>query len=229
MPPSCAPVRSRSISYESTVSSVARCRALRESGLCQARGHLLVMCGLRHPSTWPVPNAMSISPPVRGPGGREPGAMQHYTARPIPPAALKELRTADDAGRAPAPVTDDEGGAPLRCCLRRSTPGREDRPGLLRPAAAPGGRDGRGTGRVRRAGAGLRPRRGVRGTGDGRPALHELAPRPAPLLGRRADPGRAAGRGRRRLRTRPPGKRRRPVRGVRPRPGRQSTAASSTR
>ncbi|WND37579.1 DUF1203 domain-containing protein [Streptomyces sp. BB1-1-1] len=49
--------------------------------------------------------------------------MQHYTARPIPPAALKELRTADDAGRAPAPFTDDEGGAPLRCCLRRSTPG----------------------------------------------------------------------------------------------------------
>ncbi|MFE1030635.1 DUF1203 domain-containing protein [Streptomyces sp. NPDC058807] len=49
--------------------------------------------------------------------------MQHYTVRPIPPAALKELRTADDAGRAPAPFTDDEGGAPLRCCLRRSRPG----------------------------------------------------------------------------------------------------------
>lgn len=49
--------------------------------------------------------------------------MQHYTARPVPPAALKELRTTDDAGRVPAPLTDDEGGAPLRCCLRRSRPG----------------------------------------------------------------------------------------------------------
>ncbi|MYR43578.1 DUF1203 domain-containing protein, partial [Streptomyces sp. SID5910] len=46
-----------------------------------------------------------------------------YTARPIAPDVLKELRTADDAGRVPAPVTDDEGGAPLRCCLRRSRPG----------------------------------------------------------------------------------------------------------
>ncbi|WBO66332.1 DUF1203 domain-containing protein [Streptomyces camelliae] len=46
-----------------------------------------------------------------------------YTPRPIPPRVLKELRTADDAGRAPAPFTDEEGGAPLRCCLRHSTPG----------------------------------------------------------------------------------------------------------
>ncbi|MFI6205112.1 DUF1203 domain-containing protein [Streptomyces sp. NPDC051041] len=45
------------------------------------------------------------------------------TARPIPPAVLEELRDLDDAGRPPVPVTDDEGGAPLRCCLRRSEPG----------------------------------------------------------------------------------------------------------
>ncbi|GGX13628.1 DUF1203 domain-containing protein [Streptomyces chartreusis] len=44
-------------------------------------------------------------------------------AHPIDPAALKELRTADDAGRRMRPVTDEEGGAPLRCCLRRSAPG----------------------------------------------------------------------------------------------------------
>ncbi|GHB23319.1 hypothetical protein GCM10010377_11730 [Streptomyces viridiviolaceus] len=49
--------------------------------------------------------------------------MTTYTAHPIPPRVLKELRTADDAGRAPAPFTDEEGGAPLRCCLRHSTPG----------------------------------------------------------------------------------------------------------
>jgi hypothetical protein len=49
--------------------------------------------------------------------------MTTYTARPITPVILKELRSADDAGREMVPVTDDEGGAPLRCCLRRSEPG----------------------------------------------------------------------------------------------------------
>lgn len=44
-------------------------------------------------------------------------------AHPIPGAVLKDLRTVDDAGRPPVPRTDDEGGAPLRCCLRRSEPG----------------------------------------------------------------------------------------------------------
>ncbi|WP_210576587.1 DUF1203 domain-containing protein [Streptomyces sp. GESEQ-4] len=46
-----------------------------------------------------------------------------YIARPITPVTLKELRSADDAGREMVPVTDEEGGAPLRCCLRRSEPG----------------------------------------------------------------------------------------------------------
>ncbi|MBK3630051.1 DUF1203 domain-containing protein [Streptomyces sp. MBT49] len=45
------------------------------------------------------------------------------TARPVPADVLDELRRADDAGRPPVPVTDEEGGAPLRCCLRRSEPG----------------------------------------------------------------------------------------------------------
>ncbi|MEU3664144.1 DUF1203 domain-containing protein [Streptomyces sp. NPDC032940] len=49
--------------------------------------------------------------------------MNGYLVRPVPPAALKELRDTDDAGRAPVPVTDDEGGSPLRCCLRHSVPG----------------------------------------------------------------------------------------------------------
>ncbi|MFE3167548.1 DUF1203 domain-containing protein [Streptomyces sp. NPDC059224] len=42
---------------------------------------------------------------------------------PIPSASLAELRVRDDAGNAPRPYTDDEGGAPLRCCLRSSTRG----------------------------------------------------------------------------------------------------------
>ncbi|MGW1281808.1 DUF1203 domain-containing protein [Streptomyces tsukubensis] len=41
----------------------------------------------------------------------------------IEPAVLTLLRTTDDAGRPCLPYTDDEGGAPLRCCLRRSRPG----------------------------------------------------------------------------------------------------------
>jgi hypothetical protein len=49
--------------------------------------------------------------------------MTTYTARPIDPTILKELRSADDAGRRMVPVIDEEGGAPLRCCLRRSEPG----------------------------------------------------------------------------------------------------------
>ena len=34
-----------------------------------------------------------------------------------------QLRLADDAGAPPRLVTDDAGGSPLRCCLRRSAPG----------------------------------------------------------------------------------------------------------
>ncbi|WP_051813298.1 DUF1203 domain-containing protein [Streptomyces sp. NRRL S-340] len=44
-------------------------------------------------------------------------------ARAIGPAVLAGLRERDDAGRPAAPFTDEEGGAPLRCCLRRSAPG----------------------------------------------------------------------------------------------------------
>ncbi|MFI8202158.1 DUF1203 domain-containing protein [Streptomyces sp. NPDC085937] len=44
-------------------------------------------------------------------------------ARPVPPQVVRDLLTLDDAGRPAAAVTDDEGGAPLRCCLRHSRPG----------------------------------------------------------------------------------------------------------
>lgn len=59
---------------------------------------------------------------ARRPGGTL-GRMTTCTARPVPAGVLKELRTADDAGRPMNPFTDEEGGAPLRCCLRRSAPG----------------------------------------------------------------------------------------------------------
>ncbi|MEI5103365.1 DUF1203 domain-containing protein [Streptomyces sp. PmtG] len=37
---------------------------------------------------------------------------------PIRPDVLAQLRDTDDAGRACVPYVDDEGGSPLRCCLR---------------------------------------------------------------------------------------------------------------
>ncbi|MBT2391030.1 DUF1203 domain-containing protein [Streptomyces sp. ISL-1] len=46
-----------------------------------------------------------------------------WTARPIEPTALKQLRDTDDAGRPCLPYTDTEGGEVLRCCLRRSGTG----------------------------------------------------------------------------------------------------------
>ncbi len=46
-----------------------------------------------------------------------------YAVRPIGPLIQKRLRSADDAGRQLVPVQDEEGGSPLRCCLRHSTPG----------------------------------------------------------------------------------------------------------
>ncbi|GGN54940.1 hypothetical protein GCM10011579_014550 [Streptomyces albiflavescens] len=49
--------------------------------------------------------------------------MTEYIAHPIEQAVLKQLRDLDDAGRPAAALTDEEGGAPLRCCLRRSEPG----------------------------------------------------------------------------------------------------------
>ncbi|MFG2111476.1 DUF1203 domain-containing protein [Streptomyces sp. NPDC048718] len=50
---------------------------------------------------------------------------QIYTARPIPPAVLDELRNVDDAGRPCVPYaeTESEAGNPLRCCLRRTEAG----------------------------------------------------------------------------------------------------------
>jgi Protein of unknown function (DUF1203) len=44
---------------------------------------------------------------------------------PIPPDELQEIRTAglDEAGNELTARTDAEGGSPLRCCLRDSSPG----------------------------------------------------------------------------------------------------------
>lgn len=69
-----------------------------------------------------------------------------YTARPIAPTTLKELRDTDDAGHTRTPFTDEEGGAPLRCCLRASRTGERlllvSYAPLRRWAAATGARPG---------------------------------------------------------------------------------------
>ena len=46
-----------------------------------------------------------------------------WQIRAIDPAVLEDLRRRDDAGNPPRLMTDDEGGAPLRCCLRPVRPG----------------------------------------------------------------------------------------------------------
>lgn len=51
--------------------------------------------------------------------------MTSYEARAIDPAALKELRDTDDAGRACVPYTATDAGSPLRCCLRGNEVGEE--------------------------------------------------------------------------------------------------------
>jgi hypothetical protein len=46
-----------------------------------------------------------------------------YEIRAISPQVLGELRARDDAGAPPRLLVDEEGGSPLRCCLRRISPG----------------------------------------------------------------------------------------------------------
>lgn len=48
-----------------------------------------------------------------------------FEVRAIAPEVLDELRSADDAGNAPVLLTDDDGGSPLRCCLRPSQAGEQ--------------------------------------------------------------------------------------------------------
>ena len=48
---------------------------------------------------------------------------QTFAVRPIDSDVVATLRQIDDAGRAPLPVVDADGGSPVRCCLRTSRPG----------------------------------------------------------------------------------------------------------
>lgn len=52
-------------------------------------------------------------------------ATSFMTILPIPAQRLRQIRTErrDDNGEPPTYRVDDEGGAPLRCCLRDSRPG----------------------------------------------------------------------------------------------------------
>jgi hypothetical protein len=48
-----------------------------------------------------------------------------FKVRAIAADVVRELLAADDTGRRPVLLTDDVGGAPLRCCLRPSRPGEQ--------------------------------------------------------------------------------------------------------
>lgn len=47
---------------------------------------------------------------------------KNHVARAIDPAVVEQLRACDDAGFRRPVLTGEDGGAPLRCCLRRSEP-----------------------------------------------------------------------------------------------------------
>jgi hypothetical protein len=51
--------------------------------------------------------------------------MASFEVRAIDAAAVQDLLQADDAGHPPRLLTDEEGGAPLRCCLRPVEPGED--------------------------------------------------------------------------------------------------------
>jgi len=49
--------------------------------------------------------------------------MAKFEVRAIDPGVVRELLQCDDAGNPPRLLTDEEGGSPLRCCLRPVEPG----------------------------------------------------------------------------------------------------------
>jgi Protein of unknown function (DUF1203) len=46
-----------------------------------------------------------------------------FEVRAIAPEVVRQLLAIDDAGNPPRLLTDDDGGSPLRCCLRPAEPG----------------------------------------------------------------------------------------------------------
>jgi hypothetical protein len=63
-----------------------------------------------------------------------------FRVHAIPSRTLAEIRLAghDRFGNELTPIVDDDGGAPLRCCLRRSTPGEPIYLIAYRPFTMPG-------------------------------------------------------------------------------------------
>ena len=67
---------------------------------------------------------MTITQPYTVPSAAPPAAAAAaFEVRAIDPDVLARLRMFDDAGHPPRLVIDGEGGSPLRCCLRASSPG----------------------------------------------------------------------------------------------------------
>jgi MFS transporter, DHA3 family, macrolide efflux protein len=86
--------------------------------LCAAAGTMLRRRRLsnRHVGFWPA-----IAPAIADPEGMT----ATYQIMPIEPDVLDQLRQRDDAGNPPRLLVDEEGGSPLRCCLRPIHPGEK--------------------------------------------------------------------------------------------------------
>jgi hypothetical protein len=54
---------------------------------------------------------------------KEDTAPVEFKVRAIDEDVVSQLRVSDDAGHGPRVTVEDEGGSPLRCCLRASRPG----------------------------------------------------------------------------------------------------------
>ncbi len=52
-------------------------------------------------------------------------AVVRFEVRAIASDVVRQLLAIDDAGNPPRLLTDDEGGSPLRCCLRPAEPGEQ--------------------------------------------------------------------------------------------------------
>jgi hypothetical protein len=75
-------------------------------------------------SLYDRPERRVAIPPARQPLTRHAEGMPFVVA-PIPAEVVAQLLVRDDAGNAPRLVVEDEGGSPLRCCLRPTRPGED--------------------------------------------------------------------------------------------------------
>ena len=95
-------------------------------------GRIVTLQACRHALSLAAANLTSQScqqlpVPVLDPGVMKTLTHQRtgFEVRAIAPDVLRELLWSDDSGKPPVLLTDADGGAPLRCCLRPSQAGEQ--------------------------------------------------------------------------------------------------------